>query len=471
MNENPVKPTRWIRGSAYAAAISGLLTVLYAGMLPFFLHQFEGFYYSRQDTDAAMREIQLQTRLQNYFYLLAAVFLCLALWTMSVRFCSTPNRRDRSGWLPANRVANFLIGGMVFGLVTGLGVFFSSREWNHAGRPCWDDYCTYTECIAQWLSVRTRDSFDLLWQFMRGYDHANSPMGPLLFAVVKNATGLEVTTAYQTTNLLATLGAALILWRWLIKPGRYGGFLEGMLLLLFGTNLVVVRSCFFPQTDALVLFWMTALLAIALARMKQPKLAYDVGACLLLISGLFVKLSFLPCLALIPLWRLLDGLQKRNFRTRVELGIWLAGFGRELILFVFIPVAVFLTYQHLFGLWGMFIVELHAMKMADTFFPFKVMSLIHATTFFLILIYLGRKQLGASDALLLAGAALYLLSLWFSSASGWDRFYLPLVPPLCAAAGRGLVAVQETGGARLVAIFVILAALLNYFMLEFRLFY
>jgi len=122
-------------------------------------------------------------------------------------------------------------------------------------------------------------------------------------------------------------------------------------------------------------------------------------------------------------------------------------------------------------LWGMFIVELHAMKMADTFFPFKVMSLVHATAFFLILICLGRKRLGSSDAFLLAAAALYLLSLWFSSASGWDRFYLPLIPPLCTVAARGLVAVQEMGGARLVAIFVILAALLNYFMLEFWLFY
>jgi hypothetical protein len=168
---------------------------------------------------------------------------------------------------------------------------------------------------------------------------------------------------------------------------------------------------------------------------------------------------------------LLDGLRQGAFRSREAGVIWSALFAKELLLFVFIPVASFLAYQYIFGLKGMFVMELHAMKMADTFFPFKVMSLLHAALFFLILIFWGRRHLRSTDGFLLAGAALYLLSLWFSSAAGWDRFYLPLIPPLCAVAGRGLVVVQAKGGAGLVAIFVVLAAFLNYFMLEFWLFY
>jgi hypothetical protein len=457
--------------SALATVVSGLLTVFYGCNIQIFLRLFDCFYQNRNDPEAVLREIQLQTRLQNYFYLLAAVFLSLAVWTLSVRFCSTMNRPDRLlRWLE-NRAAKFLVAGLGIGLVIMLAVSFSNREWIHLGRPCWDNYCLYTELVSQWLNVRTWESFDLLLQFMRGYNHASSPLGPLLFSVVKIVTGMDVTTAFQMTNLMATIGTALILWWGLIKPARIGRFLEGALLFLFGTNLVVVRCSFFPQTDALVLFWMTALLAVALKRIAQPKLIYDICACTLLTSGLFVKLSFLPCLALIPLWRLLDGLWKGSFGSKEDRKLWSVLFGKELFLFIFIPVTSFTAYQYIFGLKGMFFMELHAMKMADTFFPFKVMSLLHAASFFLILIFLGRKQIKSSDGFLLVGTALYLLSLWFSSASGWDRFYLPLIPPLCTVAGRGLVVIQEKGGAGLVAIFVVLVAFLNYFMLEFWLFY
>jgi hypothetical protein len=100
-----------------------------------------------------------------------------------------------------------------------------------------------------------------------------------------------------------------------------------------------------------------------------------------------------------------------------------------------------------------------------------VISLLHASLLFVILIFWGRRRLEESDYFLLAGAGLYLFSLLVSNAAGWDRFYLPLVPPLCVVAGRGLVVVHEKGGAGLVGIFVLLAALLNYSLLKFWLLY
>ena len=471
MNDLDSRPTSWFRGSVIATIIAGLLAVFYYYTLPALGHFFEGFYQIRNDPASEWREILLQERLQNYLYFFSAAFLSLVVWTVSLGPGSSQIRQNRWGRLLENRIARFLVAGVCFGLVIALAVLFSNREWNRLGRPCWDNYCLYTELIAQWLNSRTRETFAILLEFMRGYDHANSPLGPLLFSLLKLATGWEVTTAFRLTNLAATVGTGLLLWRCLIRPARLGPFLEGALLFLFGTNMVVARCSFFPQTDALVLFWTTALLVVALRRLDQPGLFFDVCACALLTSGLWVKLSFLPALALIPLWRILVGWRERAFASRQGFKDWIALFAGELFRFVLVPAFCFLGFLHLFGLKDMFLLELHAMKMADTFFPFKLVSLLHAVLVFLILILWGRKRLQSSDHLLLAGAGLYLLSLWLSTAAGWDRFYLPLIPPLCGVAGRGLVVVRETGGPRLVGIFVLLAALLNYCLLYFRLFY
>lgn len=471
MNVPCVKTTSWFRGSIIATIITGAITLFYYFNLQVLLSLFAGFYLNRNDPEAALREHLLQVRLHNYFYFGVAACLSLAAWSLGVRFSSALNRIGGHLWGLSNRTVKLLLVGLGLCLVIALAIQFSDREWIHLGCPCWDNYCFFTNLVFQWLTVRTRESFDFLLFFMRSYSHANSPLGPFLFSFVKMATGWNTITAFCMTNLMATVGTALILWLCLIKPARFGPFLEGALLFLFGTNLVVVRCCFIPQTDALVLFWTTALLAVALKRIGQRKLVYDLSACLLLTSGLFVKLSFLPCLALIPLWRIIDGWLKGTFGSREGLRGWFALFAKELFFFGFVPLFCYVAFQRVLGLAGIFFYELHVMKMADSFFPFKVMCLLHSALFFLVLIVWGRKRLRSSDCFLLSGAALFLLSLWGTNASGWDRFYLPLIPPLCAVAGRGLVVVQEKGGLSLVGLFVFLAAFLNYALLELWLFY
>jgi len=471
MNIPGAKTTSWFRGSIIATVITGAFTAFYYFITPALLRLFAGFYLNRNDPDAVLREQLLQVRLHNYFYLGVAACFSLAAWTLGVRLSSALNRIGGHLWRLTNRTIKLLLFGLGLSLVIALAIRFSDREWVHLGCPCWDNYCLFTNLVFQWLSARTRESFDVLLLFMRSYDHSSSVMGPFLFSIVRMATGWNTLTAFCMTNFMATVGTVLILWLCLIKPFRIGPFLEGALLLLFGTNLVVVRCCFVPQTDALVLFWTTALLAVALKRTAQRKLLYDILAVLLLTSGLFVKLSFLPGLALIPLWRMIDGWLKGTFVSREGLKHWTVLFAKELFLFSFIPISFFVAFQCLLGKWGLFFYELQAMKMADSFFPFKVMSLLHTALFFLVLIVWGRSRLQPSDLFLLSGAALFLLSLWATNASGWDRFYLPLIPPLCAVAGRGLIVVQEKGGFSLVGLFVFLAAFLNYALLELWLFY
>jgi hypothetical protein len=453
---------QWLRRSIVATGIIGVVTVLYCYNLRTLLHLFDGFYRSRNEPAAAGREYLLQIRVHNYSYFLVAAFFALAVWTLSLRFSSQITRIGTRLSLLQHRTARLLIAGVCLGLVIAVAILFSNREWVRFGRPCWDNYCLYTDLVFRWLSVRTPEALDSLVHFMRSDYHANSPLGPFLFALVKMATGWKAVT---------TIGAASILWLCLIKPARLGPFVEGALLILFGTNAVVVRCFLFPQTDALVLLWTAALMAVALRRISHRRLAYDVGACFLLTTGLFVKLSFLPWLALIPLWRILDGLLKGVFGSREGLKRWVPLFTKELLLFSVVPLICYLAFQRGLGLMNLFFVELHAMRTPDTFFPFKVISLLHAALFFMILILWGRRRLEESDYFLLAGAGLYLFSLLVSNTAGWDRFYLPLVPPLCVVAGRGLVVVQEKGGAGLVGIFVLLVAFLNYSLLKFWLFY
>jgi hypothetical protein len=338
--------------------------------------------------------------------------------------------------------------------VLGAALLLSHREWIYYGRPCWDQYCHYADLIRDWL-VSLPESRETLRRFMEQDYHANSPLVPFVTALLLITIDVETVMAYRIACVLATTGGMLIIFRSLLGAHQDRDRVQWPLFFLVATNPVLVRSTFFPQTDAFVFLLSTAVLSVALRYEGTAQWRLGASLAALLVAGLLTKLSFLPHLALGPLW---------TCRRR---GTCL----KAVLMFAVVPFSLFLAWQWAAGTGQLYKKELALMASEDTFFPFKVMSLLHGAFFFLILIGIGWKTLARTHWLLLSWAGLYLLSLWVTGASGWDRFYLTLVPPLAVASLPGLRIMCQSRGEAAVWIFALLAGSVNYGLLWFHLYY
>jgi hypothetical protein len=466
-------PAAWIRGFGVASLLLTALALAYWWKLEQVLGWFRDFYGPGGSWFGQL----LNTRLRGYSRFAVLVVAASAVWLLCLRWAPLLNAKtarlsqalgDRAGVLA-------LAGGSV---MAALAFYFSDGQWRYFGCPCWDNYCAFAELIGSWLAARTPDAAGQLVAFMRTDYHSNSPLVPLVVSLVHLATGLSVVTSYRLAVGLATLGALVIVWRALLMLDVDARSRPALMVLL-GSNPVVVRCAFFPQTDPFMLLWITALWFLGLKRLTEPRPILHVGCFLLICTGLVVKLSFLPALVLLPGWTLASILWARlgHGGTGRPAGVLVADERRpwarlaaDTVMFGVVPLLVFAAYQQAFGLWPLYRVELRSMWTPDTFFPFKVMSLLHAGAFFLVLLTVGWNRFLAVDRLLLGWLVLYLLSLWISPASGWDRFYLPLVPIFCVTAGRGMSRLIEGAGLAPAWVFVFLAAILNYSILALKLY-
>jgi hypothetical protein len=401
----------------------------------------------------------LRVRLENYaaFYAIASG-VCVAFAAVLHRVRAAP---PGAGDLPRAAFALAVA-------VASIGMFaISTAEWERFDRPCWDGYCDYATRFREVIFRPDETGSDRLRAFMRGNYHANSPAGPLLTALVSGTSGLRTVSAYRVVVGLATLAAIACAWWGLLLRVRVSEAARAAALALIVSNLIVIRSSLFPQTDALVLCWTTALLAVCWLRWTRPSAWHSVACFLLLLTGSFVKLSFLPALALWPLWLLAVRLWPAHSAPRPS---W-TQIVREGCVYALIPAAVYVGFQRWAGTAERFSDELNRTSTEDTLLVFAAMSLLHAALFAGGLIALGWRRLGAFEALLLGWAALYLVSLWASGASGWDRFYLPIVPALCVVAARGLEEIARAFGRVAMWSAVAGIAALNYAALGLQLYY
>jgi hypothetical protein len=405
----------------------------------------------------AWRQGLLEQRLAGTGTFLWLAFAALAL------FCLVLVRADAANALAAklSRAGPFVAAAGAL-LAAGLAFYFSTREWVRLGRPCWDNYCTYAEMLSKWLAGQPVER--RLLAFMREDYHANSPMGPLLIACVRLLTGLDTVTCYRIAVALATLASALLLWRVLLRLVGAPREAAAAALALFGTHLIVVRSSCFPQTDAFVLLWTTGLLVVAALRARAPRPWHAPVCLLLLASGLLVKLSFLPALLLLPAFRLASALAERR---RPPLRLLAA----DVLLFSLLPLLLYLLAQWRLGLLQQYRAEFRAIAGSDSHPAFVATAFLHAAGLLLPLAWLGRRRFAATEAGLLAWTLLYLVSLWLSRASGFDRFYLAVLPPLAALAAHGLENVRARLGSGPLWAGVLLAASLNYAALWLGLYY
>jgi hypothetical protein len=441
------------KASAIACAAALLAALAYPLLRARVALAFRGYYPEHE----AWRQLQLEERLQGYGSWLFLLFAALVCWSLVLLRASDADalveRLRRAG--PIVFVASLV-------LVAALDYHFSTRAWVRLGRPCWDNYCHYAELLSKWLAGQEVER--RLFVFLREDYHANSPIGPLLVALLRLATGLETITSYRVCVFLATLGSAALLWRGLLGALAVTREAAAAALWLFGTHLILVRSSFFPQTDAFVLLWTSALLVLAVRRERAPR-SWHAPVCLLLLAtGLLVKLSFLPALLLLPLWRVAAALAERRRPQLRALAL-------DVLVYSLLPFGLFLLVQWRLGLLRLYGVELRAIAGSDSHVAFVAMSLVHAAALLGPLAWLGRRRFAAAEAGLLAWAALYLASLWLSRASGWDRFYLALLPPLAALAAHGLAVAKQRLGSGPLWAGALLCAALNYAALWLELYY
>ena len=436
------KNNRWISATLGVGSVSGVLTLLYFLNFDSLFDSMQGFYVSNGD----FRQQFVNARIMGYRWVLLLFTTAVFVWCLSICFRKPLNAGFHRLYLfLGNRGRAALYAVTVVLLAAGC-LFFSQREWVRYQRPCWDNYCRYAELMSEAFFSGNPASKDALLAFMQSDYHANSPFVPAIVSVMHVFTGVNIVFAYRAACGMASLAAVLITFFFLVPRFAIQKFLLLPMLVLIGSNMAFARSSIFPQTDPFILLWITALMACALGWIDKPRLGNSAGCCLLLVSGLFIKLSFLPALVLLPLWRFLQTClaqgrlfpDKHSFPVRTLI-VWA-------LIFIILPLFAFWLFQYTYGLTSNYKSELRHMVTEDSLFVLQAVSFLKVGLPFLMLIGMGWKRLQQQDYLLLSWVIVYVASLWLAGTSGYVRFYLSLLPPLALLAARGLSHIRESMG-------------------------
>jgi len=248
-----------------AASLTGI-AIAYAAALGLLLDSVRGFY--RIET---WRQDFLNQRLVGYVGYFFALAIASWVFTFILNYSATLNRAIRPPeWSRSwKRLGSILL----LCICILLGIRFSLGLWRGYQSPCWDGYCTYATLIRSWLtepSDRTRDN---LINWMHRDYHSNSPIGPAIMAILSIVTGRSVEYSYALMSGIATLGILACAWWWLNREANSLSWIRFPAFLLLLTNPAVVRCFIFLQTDALVSFWIVAVISLGIIRFKPSVLA------------------------------------------------------------------------------------------------------------------------------------------------------------------------------------------------------
>ena len=224
---------------------------------------------------------------------------CLTLW-------ADPNRNRREPTVAA-RSPTALPWKLVFLVflvfLATVAVLLSQREWVRFGRPCWDNYCVYSELISSCLRHPSSETWRPLHAFMLRDYHSNSPLVPLLVAGTNLVSGLEIIRSYRGLCAAATVLGLFVRFQFLRRRLAVSFGIAATVTILLLTNIAVIRCSCFPQTDAFVFLSISLCLTRSFVFMERPTTPNAVACFVLVTAGLFIKLSFLPVLAMIPCGR------------------------------------------------------------------------------------------------------------------------------------------------------------------------
>jgi len=440
---------RFVRESIIVASSITLIAIAYAMALGGILNSVRGFYHIE-----TWRQGLLDDRLVGYRTFFLALAAASWIFALVLRYSAVLNRTVRQRvWSDWTQSAFPIV---LVGIGVAIGVRLSYTLWRSYDSPCWDGYCRYASYIRAWLIDRSASNHSTLMWWMRRDYHSNSPVGPAFMAVASVVTGRSVEQSYGMMSGLATLGTLAFCWSWLgrqdhLNSTRLPRVVPFLLLL---SHPALVRTFIFLQTDALVSLWITAVIGLGLIRFKRPQFWQLPVAALVLSTGLLVKLSFLPALSFLPVMEAIRSFREPSRRVQTLL---VAG-----LFFVVVPLLSFFLFQHVMGTEAMFAEELHWRGYIDREIPFIVEMSARSFLFLAPLALLGWKRFQSEDWLLALCFTIYLASLWFGRVPGWDRHYLPVIPPLAVLAARGLTVVADRMGRVPAYAYVLLACLLQY---------
>jgi len=437
------------------------ITLIFLAVAVFYQWRYEWFvrfareFYGSTDYYRYPYLIAKVTGYKTFFWMLAGA---LIFWCVALRMDDFIKKIESGILKRLPPVLPKVFMWIAFFALIPVALWFSDREWMRYNHPCWDNYCVYSELIFNWFRQPGSETWNQLLAFMRSDYHSNSPFVPLLVACTKLITGITVITSYRLLCCAAMLAGLFIIFRFLVMQTRCSVNSAAMLLFLIITNMVVIRSFSFPQTDAFVFLWTILSITQSYEYVIKPAWTRLFICFTLLTAGLFIKLSFLPVLIFIPLWTMLyTGIgNKELFIKALRTAL-----GRSLV-FGAGPLLIYLVFQWSLGLLKLYAEELSMMQTEDNYFPFHLICLIHAGAIFFPLIILGAKKLTKTDIMLLTWTGVYLLSLWLGKTSGWDRFYISVIPFLAIAGRHGIVILKENTPAALPWIGVGLYAFINY---------
>ncbi|MCU0242717.1 MAG: glycosyltransferase family 39 protein, partial [Vicinamibacteria bacterium] len=245
------------------------------------------------DRNEAGRIRLFSERLDAYPFFFRAVAWASALCALGL----TARRRVR--WPFSPRVTLALAWAALGSLLTW-DVCASVAEWLRFGRPCWDWYCPYSDCIYAVLTRWDAASWQALREHMRANFHANSVVPPLLTALLNLIFG-DILLSYRVLSALATVATMACLYLIMRRHFDVSSVAAVVGLMLFAATGTVQRAIFFTQSDPLAMLAATAALLLAL----DLRAAWSRRKWLLLLLTLAVamltKLSAYPLCALAAL--------------------------------------------------------------------------------------------------------------------------------------------------------------------------
>jgi hypothetical protein len=324
----------------------------------------------------------------------------------------------------------------------------SHREWVRFDRPCWDHYCSASRWFASWAGGEV--STDWLLDRLRRWVHGNSFLGPLIVGTTAHLAHVEVVTAYRLVSVLGTVAALAVLRFGLLRRLSGDRAVVETAWWLAAAHPAVLRSFTFPQTDALAMLWVTAILALVLSEGFWRRLGRQAAALLLVASGLLVKLSLYPAVPFLPVAMAVHAWP----RGRRDLIAWSA----RSLLWVAIPVGLFAAVSYGLGLEKMLVEELRARNVeADSTPAVVAEALVKAVFPFAPWIWLGFRRWGERERVLAAWAGLFVAALLAAQAAGYLRYHLVILPAYAGLAVPGLEMLRARSGHR--ALFAVAAGM------------
>jgi len=438
---------------------------------PSIFEYFSDFYTSKN----SWRQSYLDTRIYGYRPMLFALALAALIWALLIAYRHSLLRIFTPIDIFFSKRKNFIL--IFLGLILCvLAFYFSQREWIRFGKPCWNNYCIYADLIRAALFENDPGARESLKRFLEIEYHANSPGVPFLTASISILSGSTSIVAFRILCSLCTIISFVFIWRFVRRFTEFSSNNYFPTLFLLGSNFVIVRSSSFPQTDAAIFLWITASLYFARKYLEHRNWRNSIMCFILLVSGLFIKLSFLPALTLIPLWSLIYDYPRCSIKTSKKSKSWswkkaILQLVKEGLLYSLLPLCIYLLWQYKVGTLHHYKTEFGLMQTEDTYLSAHIVCLLQSGLFFYFLILYGVKRLGKTECLLICWGILYWLSLIFSGASGWSRFYLGILPTLGIVSGVGLECLRENLGKTYLWIYCIISAVLSYTALSLNLYY